>query len=295
MDPAFQQVCQRPVDGALAFDAGEAREQRGRNLDREMAFAAPVMAGVAAVRLAVVPDQQMGRVKIRPQSPLHLVRHRAHPPAPLSLPTTYIGALPGKDERVRAKGGQYPGDRPCAEPGCPEAGEYRAPRHRPGSALAPPSGPPEWQYFCLAHVRAFNDRWNYFEGLDAEAIFAEQTPYPQWDRATRAFAHNVYGKGAFEGGPDRVEDALGVLRWKTAARAPAADPLALEERQALATLGLADSATLADIKATYRRLARRYHPDANAGDRTHEARFQRMTEAYDRLAASPRFANRRQE
>jgi hypothetical protein len=181
---------------------------------------------------------------------------------------------------MRAKGGAYPGDRPCAHAGCPEAGDYRAPVRKPGSALAGPSGPPEWQYFCLTHVREFNASWNYFDGMDEDAIWQAQTPYPSWDRETRAFARNAT---ADEG---RIDDMLGVLRWKTAAAARAASALSREDRQALAKLGLPETATLKEVKAKYRALARRYHPDANAGDRSHEARFAELTEAYSVLEAS---------
>jgi hypothetical protein len=155
---------------------------------------------------------------------------------------------------------------------------------RPGSALAAPSGPPEWQYFCLPHVREFNEKWNYFEGMDADAIWEAQTPYPSWDRETRAFAHNALA------GDERIDDMLGVLRWKQATVAQARQsPLSREDRQALAKLGLPETATMAEVKAKYRALARRYHPDANKGSREHEARFQALTEAYAALEASPSF------
>ena len=50
-----------------------------------------------------------------------------------------------------------------------------------------------------------------------------------------------------------------------------------------ALLGLAPGARVADIKRAYRRLARRYHPGINPGDRAAEAMFQRITEAYETL------------
>ena len=50
-----------------------------------------------------------------------------------------------------------------------------------------------------------------------------------------------------------------------------------------AVLGLAPGATIADIKRAYRRLARRYHPGINPGDRAAEAMFTRITEAYETL------------
>lgn len=48
-------------------------------------------------------------------------------------------------------------------------------------------------------------------------------------------------------------------------------------------LGLDRNASTADIKRAYRRLARRYHPGINPGDRGAEAMFQRVSEAYETL------------
>jgi molecular chaperone DnaJ len=48
-------------------------------------------------------------------------------------------------------------------------------------------------------------------------------------------------------------------------------------------LGIGQDASTADIKRAYRRLARRYHPGINPGDRAAEAMFQRIVEAYETL------------
>ena len=49
-------------------------------------------------------------------------------------------------------------------------------------------------------------------------------------------------------------------------------------------LGLPRSASDRDIKRAYRRLARRYHPDVNPGDKGAEARFKEVTEANEILS-----------
>ena len=49
-------------------------------------------------------------------------------------------------------------------------------------------------------------------------------------------------------------------------------------------LGLARGATLVEIKRSYRRLARKYHPDINPGDNAAEAHFREITRAYETLA-----------
>jgi molecular chaperone DnaJ len=48
-------------------------------------------------------------------------------------------------------------------------------------------------------------------------------------------------------------------------------------------LGLERGATLADVKRAYKRLARRFHPDINPGDRMAAAQFRQISEAYETL------------
>src|SRR5262245_40044448 len=48
-------------------------------------------------------------------------------------------------------------------------------------------------------------------------------------------------------------------------------------------LGVSQEASTAEIKRAYRRLARRYHPGVNPGDRTAEEMFERIVEAYETL------------
>src|SRR5712692_5259416 len=49
------------------------------------------------------------------------------------------------------------------------------------------------------------------------------------------------------------------------------------------TLGVAKTATEKEIKQAYRKLARKHHPDVNPGDKTAEARFKAINEAYEVL------------
>ena len=55
------------------------------------------------------------------------------------------------------------------------------------------------------------------------------------------------------------------------------------ERKALHALSLEDGATGADIKARFKELAKRHHPDANGGDRTSEDKLREIIEAYNDL------------
>ena len=56
------------------------------------------------------------------------------------------------------------------------------------------------------------------------------------------------------------------------------------EKDYYKVLGVSKTATAAEIKKAYRKLARKYHPDANKGDATAEERFKEISEAYDVLS-----------
>jgi curved DNA-binding protein len=57
----------------------------------------------------------------------------------------------------------------------------------------------------------------------------------------------------------------------------------MEFKDYYATLGVGKSASEKEIKQAYRKLARKFHPDVNAGDKSAETRFKEINEAYEVL------------
>src|SRR5438093_2387898 len=55
-------------------------------------------------------------------------------------------------------------------------------------------------------------------------------------------------------------------------------------RDLYSVLGIDRKASAEEVKKAYRKLARKYHPDRNQGDKESEERFKEVQEAYDTLS-----------
>ncbi|MDO7835963.1 J domain-containing protein [Sphingobium sp. HBC34] len=195
--------------------------------------------------------------------------------------------------------GRVEGDRPCAVPGCPEAGEFRAPPEE--TSRATPSGArqdgPRWRWLCLEHVRQFNQGYNFFTGMTPDEIAAAQRPYAGWERETRAFSTNGASPPPKWSDFQDPLDAIGAKFRERVAKARAdaqmrqdGQFLSAEDRKALSVMGLGVDADRKALRTRYTQLLRRYHPDHNGGDRSHEGALQGVIEAYGHLRKAAAFA-----
>ncbi len=62
------------------------------------------------------------------------------------------------------------------------------------------------------------------------------------------------------------------------------------EREALNAMGLGGDIDRTGLRRRYSELVRKYHPDRNGGDRSHEGKLTRVVEAYQVLRKSAAFA-----
>jgi DnaJ-class molecular chaperone len=60
----------------------------------------------------------------------------------------------------------------------------------------------------------------------------------------------------------------------------------MEFKDYYSTLGVPKTASDKDLKQAFRKLARKYHPDVNPGDKTSESKFKEINEAYEVLGDS---------
>jgi hypothetical protein len=172
----------------------------------------------------------------------------------------------------------------CAAPGCTAPGEFKAPL-LPGNF----DGPGAWRFLCLDHVREHNSAYNFFNGMSAEEITEAQSPLAGWERTSRPFATNgADPPPAWSDFTDPLDAISG--RFGRTRNGQQRSRFGREERRALSVLGLGEDADRHALRQRYSNLVRRFHPDKNGGDRSHEGKLREVITAYQLLRKAPAFA-----
>ncbi|EPY00504.1 J domain-containing protein [Magnetospirillum fulvum] len=165
--------------------------------------------------------------------------------------------------------------RRCDHPGCDQTAEHRAPRSRDQLD--------EYYWFCLDHVRAYNSSWDYYAGMPPEAIEAELRRDSTWQRPTWPLGR----QGANRRFSFVLDDPFDLFEEAEAeAQTRKARAAATPEDEAMKVLELLPPLTAEGLKARYKALVKRHHPDANGGDKDAEERFKQINQAYHILKTS---------
>jgi hypothetical protein len=163
--------------------------------------------------------------------------------------------------------------RPCSWPGCADEGKFRAPKSRAHLAI--------YHWFCLDHVKAYNMSWNYYAGMSEAEVEADLRHDTVWQRPSWRWG---------TGNPPN-EDMLRAAVYMHAfgpegLDAEPAPPYRRREGKetetdkAMAVLGLKPPLTRSAVKARYKELAKRHHPDVARNDRESADKIREINIAY---------------
>jgi hypothetical protein len=178
-----------------------------------------------------------------------------------------IRVKPDQDRRLRE---ELPA---CQWPKCGAPATHRAPKGR---------------------LREYNNSYNFFAGMSEDAVAKYQKDAitghrPTWKLGSLGGQRGRVGSRRSAGWA--AEDPFGLFGEATAdnghARPTAEGRKILNaQRRALDVLGLEADAKRADIKARFKVLVKRHHPDANGGDRGSEDQLRDIIAAYNYLKSA---------
>ena len=191
---------------------------------------------------------------------------------------------PGRQKKAAsaAQSGEDPAKHDCVAPGC----ESKAACSLPKS----PREPRERVWLCLDHARDHNRNWNYFDGLSDEEALKVRQASQYGVRPTWSMGRNDRARAAANArGPADLADAFGVFGKEAKTQ--------IEERghhrggkrltklqvNAFDTMALPYAASASEIRRRYAELVRRFHPDANGGDRSAEQQLAEVVKAHQIL------------
>ena len=151
-------------------------------------------------------------------------------------------------------------------------------------------------------MKEYNASYNYFAGLPDDAVASFQKSAMVGHRPTWKMGMDAGRSGPNPRGTDPwseaetvrpgVADPFGLFRGREAAHAPPEPAQARRptvtgpDRRAFDSLGLDPGSTPEEIKVRFKALVKRFHPDANGGDRSMEERFREIVQAHARLKAA---------
>jgi hypothetical protein len=178
----------------------------------------------------------------------------------------------------------------CEWEGCAEAGLYPAPKGRGKEG--------QYHRYCLEHVREYNKSYNYFAGVPDEEIAQYQRAdvighRPTWFVGVNSWGRNRFARAAaaeprngFRSG-FTTQDPFGLFgagaKAETRPNGEPQRPIRRAERKCLRLLNLEEGATKVEIKARFKELVKRHHPDRNGGDRRSEDKLREVIQAYNYL------------
>jgi len=202
----------------------------------------------------------------------------------MKLNSKYFDGIRVKPDQDRLAREQSPS---CDWRGCIQPGRFPAPKGRGRDG--------QYFKFCIDHVRQYNKSYNYFDGMSDDDIASYQKNTvtghrPTWSMgADRSKGANAEATGAHPDGFQwrfAAQDTFGLFGDSDDAEQPSEAsrrPVRNAERKCLDALDLTAMASPKEIKARFKTLVKRLHPDSNNGIAGSEDKLREVIQAYNYL------------
>ena len=160
----------------------------------------------------------------------------------------------------------------CEWEKCKEKGDYKAPTERDNSK--------KYKWLCKEHIKLFNKKWNYFEGMSQNQIEGFLKSDLTWHRPTQKFASsdnffNILWNNA-------LSDKFKIFKGDSFQHIKQ-NKLCEKDKDAFRLMELDFNTDWAAVQKKFKMLVKKFHPDRNSGNKEFEDKLKKITMAYSHL------------
>ena len=160
----------------------------------------------------------------------------------------------------------------CEWGNCREAGEFKAPTEKDNSK--------NFKWLCKEHIKLFNKKWNYFEGMSQNEIEKFLRSDLTWHRPTQQFGSNDNYFNILWN--NALSDKFNIFNENSPSRDKKRN-LCEKDKDAYKIMGLELNADWTTIQKKFKTLVKKFHPDKHAGSKQYEDKLKKITLAYSHL------------
>ena len=156
---------------------------------------------------------------------------------------------------------------------CNKVANFKAPTEKDNSK--------KYKWLCKEHIKLFNEKWDYFNGMTQGEIEIFLKSDSTWHRPTQKFGSpNNFFRILWN---NALGDKFKIFDESEKNGIDTSCNLSSKDRKAFETLDLKPGSGWSNIQKKFKTLVKKFHPDMNAGSTIYEDKLKTITIAYQRL------------
>ena len=160
----------------------------------------------------------------------------------------------------------------CEWENCKEFGDFKAPSEKDNSK--------NFKWFCKIHIKLFNEKWNYFDGMSTPEIELFLKSDITWHRPTQKFGSgdnffNILWSNA-------LSEKFKIFNEENSVKLNE-KKLCEKDKDAFRIMDLELNSDWKTIQKKFKTLVKKFHPDRNSGNKKFEDKLKKITMAYSHL------------
>ena len=161
----------------------------------------------------------------------------------------------------------------CEWSNCKESGEFKAPLEKDNSK--------NYKWLCEEHIKLFNKKWNYFNGMCQKEIEDFIKSDLTWHRPTQKFGSSDNFFSILWN--NALNDNFNFFKNEKNINSLNDKKLNEKDKDAFRIMGLEINEGWPIIQKKFKTLVKKFHPDRNSGNRQFEDKLKKVTMAYSHI------------